>query len=283
MALVLGALSPGLQAQSPVPPPEPAQLLNLSASAVQQASQDWLRVVVRTTLDGADAMGVQRQLKKALDEALQQLGQQVQPRQLEVSTGAFGVQPRYSDKGRVIGWQGQADLVIEGRDFARIAQAVAQVPRMPVESAQFSLSREGRQKLEAEVQSQAVQNFRQRAQALARDFGFAGYTLRQVNVSSAERPEPVAQARMMVTADAAPAPSPAPSPAPASPSCCSRASSSCSNTWCATRRPPSTNWSTGACPSGTPGPSACTSRPTPACSQNSSGRSMRLRTGSRRR
>ncbi len=210
VALVLGALSPGLQAQSPVPPPEPAQLLNLSASAVQQASQDWLRVVVRTTLDGADAMGVQRQLKKALDEALQQLGPQVQPRQLEVSTGAFGVQPRYSDKGRVIGWQGQADLVIEGRDFARIAQAVAQVPRMPVESAQFSLSREGRQKLEAEVQSQAVQNFRQRAQALARDFGFAGYTLRQVNVSSAERPEPVAQARMMVTADAAPAPSPIP-------------------------------------------------------------------------
>ncbi len=210
MALVLGALSPGLQAQSPVPPPEPAQLLNLSASAVQQASQDWLRVVVRTTLDGADAMGVQRQLKKALDEALQQLGPQVQPRQLEVSTGAFGVQPRYSDKGRVIGWQGQADLVIEGRDFARIAQAVAQVPRMPVESAQFSLSREGRQKLEAEVQSQAVQNFRQRAQALARDFGFAGYTLRQVNVSSAERPEPVVQARMMVTADAAPAPSPIP-------------------------------------------------------------------------
>lgn len=210
VALVLGALSPGLQAQSPVPPPELAQLLNLSASAVQQASQDWLRVVVRTTLDGADAMGVQRQLKKALDEALQQLGQQVQPRQLEVSTGAFGVQPRYSDKGRVIGWQGQADLVIEGRDFARIAQAVAQVPRMPVESAQFSLSREGRQKLEAEVQSQAVQNFRQRAQALARDFGFAGYTLRQVNVSSAERPEPVVQARMMVTADAAPAPSPIP-------------------------------------------------------------------------
>ncbi len=210
VALVLGALSPGLQAQSPVPPPEPAQLLNLSASAVQQASQDWLRVVVRTTLDGADAMGVQRQLKKALDEALQQLGQQVQPRQLEVSTGAFGVQPRYSDKGRVIGWQGQADLVIEGRDFARIAQAVAQVPRMPVESAQFSLSREGRQKLEAVVQSQAVQNFRQRAQALARDFGFAGYTLRQVNVSSAERPEPVVQARMMVTADAAPAPSPIP-------------------------------------------------------------------------
>ena len=144
------------------------------------------------------------------DEALQQLGQQVQPRQLEVSTGAFGVQPRYSDKGRVIGWQGQADLVIEGRDFARVAQAVAQVPRMPVESAQFSLSREGRQKLEAEVQSQAVQNFRQRAQALARDFGFAGYTLRQVNVSSAERPEPVVQARMMVTADAAPAPSPIP-------------------------------------------------------------------------
>ena len=128
-------------------------------------------------------------------------------------SGHFGIYPRHNNQGRVTGWQGQADLVVEGRDFARVSQLAGNLPRMTVAQADFSLSREGRQQLEAEVQSQAVQNFRQRAQALARDFGFAGYTLRQVNVSAVDRPEPGIQPRLMV-AEAAMAPAAAPSAIP---------------------------------------------------------------------
>lgn len=209
VAWALLGLSGGLHAQTGTS--EPQQVVNLSASAWQQANQDWLRVVVRSTQEGAEPVGVQKQLKSALDEALTRLRPQVQPRQLEVHSGAFAVQPRYNDKGKIVGWQGQADLVIEGRDFARIGQAAAQVPRMVVESAQFSLSREGRQQLEAEVQSQAVQGFRQKAQQLAKDFGFNGYTLRQVTVGTVDRPAPGLP--MVATARAAMAES-VPSPIP---------------------------------------------------------------------
>ncbi len=209
MALALSGLSLGLHAQTTTA--EPQQVVHLSASAWQQARQDWLRVVLRSTLEGSEPMAVQKQLKKVVDEALGQLRPQLQPHQLEVHSGAFGINPRYNDKGKIVGWQGQADLVIEGRDFGKIGQAAGQVPRMAVESAQFSLSREGRQQLEAEVQSQAVQGFRQKAQQLAKDFGFAGYTLRQVTVGTVDRPAPVmpmvATARM-VLADAAPSPIP---------------------------------------------------------------------------
>jgi len=55
------------------------------------------------------------------------------------------------------------------------------------------------------VQHQAVQKFRQRAQQLAQEFGFSGYTLRQVTVGGADRSEPVLQARAMVADMAAPA------------------------------------------------------------------------------
>ena len=209
VVLALSVLSGGLHAQTSTS--EPQQVVNLSASAWQQASQDWLRVVVRSTQEGAEPAGVQKQLKSALDEALIRLRPQVQARQLEVHSGAFSVQPRYNDKGKIVGWQGQADLVIEGRDFARIGQAAAQVPRMVVESAQFSLSREGRQQLEAEVQSQAVQGFRQKAQQLAKDFGFNGYALRQVTVGTVDRPTPALP--MLATARAAMAES-TPSPIP---------------------------------------------------------------------
>ena len=213
IALSLAGMSLGLQAQTAqtAPSAEPAQLVNLSASAFQQAKQDWLHIVVRTTIDGTEPMQLQKQLKKTVDEALTLLQPQVQPRQLEVHTGQFSINPRYNDKGRVVGWQGQADLVVEGRDFAKVSQAAGEVPRMAVESTYFSLSREGRQQLEADVQSQAVQNFRQKAQQLAKDFGYNGYTLRQVTVSTVERPTPpmpmAAMARTLA-ADAAPSPIP---------------------------------------------------------------------------
>ena len=212
IALALGGLSwsLGLQAQTSLPA-EPFQVVNLSASAFEQVPHDWLRVVVRATQEGADAMLVQKQLKKTVDEALVQLRPQAQPRQMELSSEQFAINPRYNDKGRIVGWQGQADLVIEGRDFARIAQAAGGVPRMSVESAQFSLSREARQQLEAQVQSQAVQQFRQKAQQLSKDFGFGGYTLRQLTVGSADRPAPLVPLMAMArTAAAEAAPSPVP-------------------------------------------------------------------------
>ena len=210
-ALFLCVWGTAAQAQPMLAAAEPIQVVNLSASAQQQLAQDWLRVVVRNTQDGLDAMTVQKQLKKTVDEALSSLRTRVQPRQLEVRSGPFGISPRYNEKGRVVGWQGQADLVIEGRDFAGIGQVAAELPRMVVESTQFSLSREARQQLEAEVQSQAVQNFRQKAQNLAKDFGFASYTLRQVNVGTSDRSTlttpMMAMARSAVT-DAVPSPVP---------------------------------------------------------------------------
>lgn len=203
--LVVCSLSGSLQAQS-LPAPEPVQVLNLSASAQQEVPQDWLTVVVRASLEGQEASAVQAQLKSVVEQALAQLRPQVQAQSFEVRSGSFGIYPRHGDKGRVVGWQGQADVVIEGRDFARVSQAAGQLPRMTVAQAAFSLSRQARQQLETEVQRQAVQKFRQRAQQLAQEFGFSGYTLRQVSVGGADRPEPVFQARAMVADMAGSAP-----------------------------------------------------------------------------
>ena len=168
--------------------------------------------MVRAQQDGSDPVALQSQLKATLEAALSSLRPRLQAQQLEVRSGQFDIYPRHNAQGRVIGWQGQADLVVEGRDFAQVSQLAGNLPRMSVAQADFSLSREGRQQLEAEVQSQAVQNFRQRAQALAKDFGFAGYTLRQVNVSSVDRPEPGVQPRLMMAADATASPAQAPIP-----------------------------------------------------------------------
>ena len=196
----LMALSPVAVAQGNLAATE--QVLTFSASARQELSQDWLTVVARAQLEGKDPAAVQTQLNAIVQAALARL--QPLPDQIEVRSAQFGIYPRHDAQGRLTAWQGQADLVIEGRDFAQVGQLAAGLARMTVTQASFSLSRQARQQLEAQVQSQAVQSFRQRAQALARDFGFAGYSLRQVSVSSVDRPE--VQPRMaMVEAAAAPA------------------------------------------------------------------------------
>jgi len=210
---LLACLAIGQDAMAQTGLPEVQQVLQLSASARKEVPQDWLTVVVRAQQEGSEPVALQNQLKATLEAALVSVRPRLQAQQLEVRSGSFAIYPRHNNQGRVIGWQGQADLVVEGRDFAQVSQLAASLPRMTVAQADFSLSREGRQQLEAEVQSQAVQNFRQRAQALARDFGFAGYTLRQVNVSAVDRPEPGIQPRMLM-ADAAMAPAAAPAAIP---------------------------------------------------------------------
>ncbi len=203
LAAILLALGLNAAAQStPASASDAAQVLTLSASARQEVQQDWLSVVVRAQIEGNDPAALQTQLKSVTERALASLRPQLQPQQLEVRSGSFGIYPRHNNEGRRIGWQGQTELVIEGRDFAQVAKLAGNLPQMTVSQTGFSLSPDGRQQLEAQVQSQAVQRFRQRAQALATDFGFAGYTLRQVTVGSVDRPDVAPQSRMLMAAPA---------------------------------------------------------------------------------
>lgn len=170
-------------------PEVPANIVSLSASGHMEVPQDWLTVVLGSTREGADPVTVQNQLKQAVDAALAAAQGQARPQQLEVRTGNLRLFPRYGSNGRISGWQGQAEVVIEGRDIARIGEVAGRIQSMSVSSMGFSLSREARLALESQVQAQAIERFRARAGEVAKGFGFSGYTLREVSVSSADMPE----------------------------------------------------------------------------------------------
>jgi predicted secreted protein len=57
---------------------------------------------------------------------------------------------------------------------------------MTVAGVHFGLSREARTRVESDAQKIAIERFRAKAGELARGFGFAGYTLREVTVSSTD-------------------------------------------------------------------------------------------------
>lgn len=166
------------------------QVVTLSASASQEVPQDWLVMRLSATREGSDAGQVQAQMRTALDVALDMAKARATAQGMEVRTGQFGLHPRYGSNGRINGWQGRAELVLQGRDFALIARTAAEIPQMTVSSSQFVLSAQARQALEAQVQRQAIERFRQRAADIASAFGFTDYTLGHVSVGDASGSEP---------------------------------------------------------------------------------------------
>lgn len=172
-------------------PGAPQNLANLSATAGVEAQQDWLSMNLSATREGADASTVQTQLKTALDAALSEARKAAQPGQLEVRTGNFGLYPRHTREGKIGSWQGSAEMVIEGRDFARIAALAGRIQSMVMGQISFGLSRELRAKTEQEAQGLAIEQFKTRAGEISRGFGFTGYTLREVSVqANAQGPMP---------------------------------------------------------------------------------------------
>lgn len=190
--------------------PPPQNVLQLSADSTVEVQQDLLSMTLNTTREAADAATVQAQLRTALDAALAEARKNAQPGQLDVRTGNFNLAPRYSRDGKMTGWRGTASLVLEGRDFPRITQTAARINTLTIANIGFGLSREQQAKTQTEAQAVAIDNFKQRADELAKRFGFSGYTLREVAVN-AHLGGPV-QPRMMAMEAAAKSASDAPVP-----------------------------------------------------------------------
>lgn len=159
-------------------------VVQLSANGSVEVQQDLLSISMNTTRDGSDAGVVQSQLKTAIDAALAEAKKVALPGQLDVRSGNFSLYPRYGRDGKSIGWQGTAEVVLEGRDFARISTTAGKMQTLTVGNVSFGLSREQRAKVEGDAQSIAIERFKARAVEIARDFGFSGYTLREVNVTA---------------------------------------------------------------------------------------------------
>ncbi|SFB95467.1 Predicted secreted protein [Polaromonas sp. OV174] len=192
---------------------ENAKLQNvaqLSASGSVEVQQDLLSISMNTSRDGSDASVVQAQLKQALDSALAQAKQAASPGQMEVRTGNFSLYPRYGKDGKINGWQGSTELVLEGKDFSRITSTAGKIQSLTLANVSFALSREQRAKVEGEAQTLAIASFKLKAGEIAKSFGFADYSLRQVSINANDQsygPRPRMMA-MSAKADMAESPIP---------------------------------------------------------------------------
>lgn len=185
LAAVLGSTAASAQSTVAVLA-EPQNVVSLDANASVEVTNDQLTIALHTTREGSEAASVQNGLKQALDAALAEARKAAQPGLMEVRTGNFSLYPRHNSQGRITGWQGTAELVLEGKDLPRIAQVAGRLNTVTIANITQSLSREARERHAAEAAARAIANYKAKAQEYAKQFGFAGYVLREVNVSTSE-------------------------------------------------------------------------------------------------
>lgn len=195
--------SPAVRAAEPT---APSGVVALAASASTEVSRDMLTITLVANRDGNDASAVQSFLKQALDAALSDAKTVARPGQIDVRTGNFSLNPRYSTKGAIAAWQGSAELVLEGRDLVGLGQLAGRIQSMNIARVSQGLSREQREKAEATATTQAIARYRAQAAEVSKQFGYSGYVVREVSVSTNESgpvPTPVfAMRAMAVQADA---------------------------------------------------------------------------------
>jgi predicted secreted protein len=195
------AIASGAMAQA-MHPETLQNVAQLSASGSVEVQQDLLSISLSTTRDGTDAGVVQTQLKQALDTALAQAKQAAVPGQMDVRTGNFSLYPRYGKDGKINGWQGSTELVLEGRDFPRITGTAGKIQTLTMSNVSFALSREQRAKVEGEAQAQAIERFKAKAGEVARSFGFSSYSLREVSINANDQGSPPRPRMMAMSAKA---------------------------------------------------------------------------------
>jgi predicted secreted protein len=202
LLVFVSALAVTLPSLAQTAPPQ--GVLTLTASASVEVPRDVIGITFSASRDGADAAAVQTALKQALDAALAEARRSAKPGQVDVQAGNFSIHPRYNNKGAMAGWMGTAEMTVEGRDIGAIAQLAGRIPTMTIARLGYALSKQAREKVEAEVVAQAIARYRAKAEATSKEFGFTGYAIREVNVATDEpHPMPIAMMRRAATADAA--------------------------------------------------------------------------------
>src|SRR5690554_884104 len=153
---------------------------SLQAEASAEVVQDTVRITLASELSDSSQAAVANVLSKTLEDVMIDAKGH---NKIKVSSGNYRIWPMNDQDGKISNWRGRAEIVLESQDFAAASRLASDLnERMPIANLQFSVSPKARAEKEAALLTQAAQAFRDRAQALAQAFGYAGYAIKEINL-----------------------------------------------------------------------------------------------------
>ncbi|MBC2770868.1 SIMPL domain-containing protein [Pusillimonas minor] len=174
-------------------------LAALNASASSQVSQDTIKITLAAQVANASHQKVSAGLTQALDSVVKQAKA---VSSVKTYSGNYRVWPLTNDEGKITGWQGRAEVILESTDFEAASGLAGQLSdRMSIANLQFSVSPQVRAKAEADLLNDAAQAFKGRAQSVAQAFGYQGFRIKTLSLDGGGA-EYAPMPRMMMAASA---------------------------------------------------------------------------------
>jgi predicted secreted protein len=204
------ALSIGNTAHAAEEPDNPP-LLGVSADVSREVANDEMNVVMRVERQSADLASANRD---ALERINALLAKARSVPGVDANLAGVGSSPVYAEsrttdgktERAITGWHVHADAALDSRDIQALSRLVGELGEdARILSLGFSVSKETRARIEAELLAEAAKAFNERAGMVAKSLGFAGFEIERVHVGTAGTPRPyrpVAQEAMMMKAAA---------------------------------------------------------------------------------
>ena len=206
---ILCAMSFTLPVFAQVLPAPTMDVLSLDASAASEVVYDQASTILAYDAQGTASAELIDAASRAIDTALKEAKM---VKEVSARTGQFTSNPVYGKDQQVTGWRVRAELVLDSSDFKALSALSGKLSsRLAIASVNYSLSTASRKAVEKKLIGEAIAAYREKAQAAALAFGYAGFRVREVAVNSGGGPQPraVEQRRFLAMAAASePAPIP---------------------------------------------------------------------------
>lgn len=180
-------------------------LIHLSASATAQLENDTMVAVVYAEEEGAQVAELSNIVNKKIKWGLNLV--KAHP-EIKHQTNAYSSNPIYSNK-KIKGWRVRQSLRLEGQDMALMSDLLGSLQRdLALQSMQFTVSPESKNRQDAKLIDEALQAFEDRAKQVVKKLGRKNYKIVDINISTSGVPgvRPQYQMRSMaMAAESAPA------------------------------------------------------------------------------
>lgn len=154
---------------------------SLQAQATAEVAHDTVRITLAVEIADAAQDVVAQELTRVLNRTMERARDKAGD--VKVQSGDYRVWPMNDKDGQISNWRGRTEISLESTDFSAASDlAAALTDVMAISSVTFSVSPQTRALHEQRLLDDAAQAFRARAQALATALGFAGYTLRTIDL-----------------------------------------------------------------------------------------------------
>ncbi len=166
--------------------------ISLTASAEREVENDTLVAVLFAEHQAQRQQAVSQAVNTAISWALDK---SKATESIKVQTMQYNTSPLY-DKKIITGWRARQSIRLESKDAEKLSDLIGELQeRLSIGSVNYAVSKAARDLAEEALTSEALAQYRRRAELVTRDLGRKTYRIVQLNINShGARPRQIAYA-----------------------------------------------------------------------------------------